>query len=651
MRQLISLLAMALIFDTASAGEYEHTYEEGEDVTLWVNKVGPYHNPQETYLYYSLPFCSTKPVTELEHRYDSFGELLEGNDMISSGLAMKFRQPVADHSKICSLQLNEESIGQLQYAVKNHCEPQNPNDSGASNAQPSSRPPLPLCTRVHTADAGQSRSRFRVARALAPPRPLPIPDWYQLYLDDLPIWGMVGELATSDNGNEGAAAVPSEGEGEPLLYTHKKFNIAFNGKRIIQVNLTSENPVALTPGAAIEFTYTVEWTPTDIPFYQRFHRYLDYDFFEHQIHWFSIFNSFMMVIFLTGIVVLILTRTLKKDFAKIAKESGDLDELDQELDESGWKQVHGEVFRAPAQLAIFCALVGTGSQLACMVFSMILFATATTLYMGRGAIIVSFLVAYCLTSVVAGYTSGSLYCRSGGRFWIRTMLYTASLFPAVCFLVCMVLNFVGAIYGSLATVPFTSVLSVVLMWALVSLPLCVAGTLLGRNWSGTANFPCRVNAIPRAIPEKRWYARPPVLIALGGVLPFGSIFIEMYFVFTSFWNYKFYYVYGFMFLVFLILTIVTVCVTIVVTYFLLNNEDYRWPWTSFAASSSTALYVFAYSVYYFFMKTKMTGFFQTLFYFSYMSLFCLALGIMTGTVGYTGCSIFVTRIYRNIKSD
>ena len=33
---------------------------------------------------------------------------------------------------------------------------------------------------------------------------------------------------------------------------------------------------------------------------QRFKRYLDYNFFEHQIHWFSICNSFMMVIFLTG---------------------------------------------------------------------------------------------------------------------------------------------------------------------------------------------------------------------------------------------------------------------------------------------------------------------------------------------------------------
>ena len=42
---------------------------------------------------------------------------------------------------------------------------------------------------------------------------------------------------------------------------------------------------------------------------------------------------------------------------------------------------------------------------------------------------------------------------------------------------------------------------------------------------------------------------------------------------------------------------------------------------------------------------------QTLFYFSYMLTFCLALGIMCGTLGYTGCAIFVRRIYRNIKSD
>lgn len=55
-----------------------------------------------------------------------------------------------------------------------------------------------------------------------------------------------------------------------------------------------------------------------------------------------------------------------------------------------------------------------------------------------------------------------------------------------------------------------------------------------------------------------------------------SLYIFRYFIFTSFWAYKIYYVYGFMLLVFVILMIVTVCVTIVCTYFLLNAEDYRW---------------------------------------------------------------------------
>ena len=106
-----------------------------------------------------------------------------------------------------------------------------------------------------------------------------------------------------------------------------------------------------------------------------------------------------------------------------------------------------------------------------------------------------------------------------------------------------------------------------------------------------------------------------------------------YFVFTSFWAYKIYYVYGFMLLVFLILVVVTICVTIVTTYFLLNAEDYRWyvtihytsltskktmlslkktkhfsnysrQWTSFSTGASIAIYIYMYSFYYYFFKTK-----------------------------------------------
>ena len=41
---------------------------------------------------------------------------------------------------------------------------------------------------------------------------------------------------------------------------------------------------------------------------------------------------------------------------------------------------------------------------------------------------------------------------------------------------------------------------------------------------------CRVKRIPSPIPDKKWYLRPPVIAAVGGLLPFGSIFIEMYFM-------------------------------------------------------------------------------------------------------------------------
>lgn len=62
--------------------------------------------------------------------------------------------------------------------------------------------------------------------------------------------------------------------------------------------------------------------------------------------------------------------------------------------------------------------------------------------------------------------------------------------------------------------------------------------VVGRNWNGLPDNPCRVKRIPSPIPARQWYLQPLVIALMGGLLPFGSIFIEMYFIFTSFWNYK-----------------------------------------------------------------------------------------------------------------
>ena len=142
--------------------------------------------------------------------------------------------------------------------------------------------------------------------------------WYQVYMDDLPQWGMVGEWVLDDDDPEKA---------EALIYTHKNIDIGYEvgGNRILQLNLTSENPQPVKRGSQLDFTYAVQWSPMPGKWEDRFDRYLDDSFFENQIHWFSIFNSFMMVIFLAGLVSLILMRTLRKDYAKYAAEDDDFD--------------------------------------------------------------------------------------------------------------------------------------------------------------------------------------------------------------------------------------------------------------------------------------------------------------------------------------
>lgn len=147
------------------------------------------------------------------------------------------------------------------------------------------------------------------------------------------------------------------------------------------MNLTSENPVSIDVGRKIQFTYSVNWVESSKPFQSRFDRYLEYDFFEHRIHWFSVFNSFMMVIFLCGLVALILLRTLRNDFAKYAKdEDVDVEGLQVIGEDTGWKQIHGDVFRAPEQLVVFSALIGSGWQLATLVLGVILYAIAGMLF-------------------------------------------------------------------------------------------------------------------------------------------------------------------------------------------------------------------------------------------------------------------------------
>ncbi len=100
------------------------------------------------------------------------------------------------------------------------------------------------------------------------------------------------------------------------------------------------------------------------------------------------------------------------------------------------------------------------------------------------------------------------------------------------------------------------------------------------------------------------YTSPQLSILLGGILPFAAVFIEIFFIMSSVWLNQFYYVFGFLFIVFVILLITCAEITIVLCYFQLCNEDYHWWWRSYLTPGSSALYLFLYSILYFFTKLQ-----------------------------------------------
>lgn len=47
--------------------------------------------------------------------------------------------------------------------------------------------------------------------------------------------------------------------------------------------------------------------------------------------------------------------------------------------------------------------------------------------------------------------------------------------------------------------------------------------------------PVRTNQIPRQIPEQSFFTKPVPGIVMGGILPFGCIFIQLFFILNSIW--------------------------------------------------------------------------------------------------------------------
>lgn len=436
--------------------------------------------------------------------------------------------------------------------------------------------------------------------------------------------------------------------------------------------------------ATIPFTYSVYFREdTTVEWDRRWDLYFVNQEEGSRIHWLAIINSFIICGLLTGIVLMILAKTVRTDikaYKDARAEEGKLrlkvgprsprlsekvpglldqgNEADNDVDiysddealedVTGWKLLHADVFRAPPFGWILAPLVGSGMQLLFMAVGLVALSALGILNPSlRGGFISFGFGLFVFAGLFSGYYSARVYKTFDGQDFVKNALVTAVLFPGLVFGLVFILNLFVWAQASSTAIPFGTLTAILFIWLFIQLPLVYVGARYGYTRGGAWGHPTKTSVMPRQIPQQAWYIKRTRSVPLAGLIPFAVIFIELLFVFQSVWQDKsgYYYVFGFLSVVSLILIVTVAETTVVTVYIQLCSENYEWWWQSFLVGGSSSVWIFMYCIWYYFAKLHITGFLSSILFFTYSFLACLVYGLLTGTVGFLSAYAFVRRIY------
>ncbi|XP_004501387.1 transmembrane 9 superfamily member 9 [Cicer arietinum] len=624
---LLSLLHTSLSFYLPGVAPQD--FFKGDLLQVKVNKLTS-TKTQLPYSFYSLPYCAP---AKIQDSAENLGEVLRGDRIENSLYVFKMREPQMCNI-LCKIKLDAKTAKEFKEKINDEYRvnmildnlplvvPIKRNDQDSTIYQ------LGFHVGLKGQYTGSKEEKYFIHNHLA---------FTVKYHRDVQT-----ESARIVGFEVKPFSVKHEYEGK---WDEKKTRLTTCDPHAKHTVVNNNSPQEVEENKEIIFTYDVEFKESDVKWASRWDAYLLMN--DDQIHWFSIVNSLMIVLFLSGMVAMIMLRTLYRDIAKY----NELETQEEAQEETGWKLVHGDVFRPPNNSDLLCVYVGTGVQFFGMILVTMIFAILGFLSpSNRGGLMTAMLLVWVFMGIFAGYSSTRLYKMFKGSEWKKIALRTATLFPATVSVIFFILN--ALIWGqkSSGAVPFGTMFALIFLWFGISVPLVFVGSYIGFKKPAIEN-PVKTNKIPRQIPEQAWYMNPAFSVLIGGILPFGAVFIELFFILTSIWLNQFYYIFGFLFLVFIILVVTCAEITIVLCYFQLCSEDYLWWWRSYLTSGSSALYLFLYATFYFFTKLEITKLVSAIFYFGYMLIASYAFFVVTGTIGFYACFWFTRLIYSSVKID
>jgi len=663
-----SITGAFLLFSSAKAyymhGIKPQSFQEGEEVPLKVNSMSSIHTqiPKD---YYRLPFCEPEGGPKMAS--ENLGEFLTGNKIQNSPYTINMKKDVFCNI-ICQKELTAHDAmnfkTHIKYAYHNNWIIDNLpsasvalNEMGAHQTHYAGGFPIGFFYAKPSKEKA-SRKEKRDMRKQRLDMDAYVFNHVNIILDY--------HRPASEDGFRvvGFSVIPKsikhkflsgyEWDGSSAEVSTKQLATCPQKARVHMSSDMQNERQVVEAGEKIIYTYDVIWKESETAWASRWDVYLtENKQVPAQVHWYSISNSILVVLFLSLLVVSILIRSLKKDIA--GYNSGELltdEEREEEMDESGWKLIHADVFRPPQNYPMmFCVLVGSGAQIGLTAFSLILLSFAGFVNPSRrGSMVNCLLVIYMLSGCLSGYLSSRLYKTFKGRSWQLCTVVTATFFPGIGFAMFLFFNIILAFFHSSGSVPFLDVVIVAAMWCCVSIPLVFIGAFFGYK-KDTIPYPTVTSTIPRAIPKCSLILQPKLNIMMAGMIPFIAAYVELFFIMTSLWMDQYYYVFGFTLIVFIILLVTCVEITILMVYYQFCAENHRWWWFSFCTSGSVAFYMFFYSVIWFHSLHPSNIFMTYFLYFGYMFLISFAMFMVTGMAGSLACLWFTRKIFGSIKVD
>ena len=169
---------------------------------------------------------------------------------------------------------------------------------------------------------------------------------------------------------------------------------------------------------------------------------------------------------------------------------------------------------------LFSILVGTGIQILAMIFFFLIFAVIGFVSPQNRGTAISFLYFFFIVlSNISGYYSARYYKMFQGSDWVGCTMLTSMLFPSFIFIIFVIINLVNYFENSAATVSFPTMLVLLFIYCMLSIPNVWLGSFIGYKKTTITN-PGKVNKLSRDIPAQPWYIRMKILVPLGGILPF-----------------------------------------------------------------------------------------------------------------------------------